>query len=132
MTGPLELLLVEDDPTNRQLFRAVLGRSADRRLAEASITEVDSLATARLRLGETCPQVVVLDVRLPDGNGLDLARALAARQGDRRPRVLIMSASVMPAERSAALAAGCDAFLGKPYPPRELEAVLTSLIEGPE
>ncbi|MGH2466714.1 MAG: hypothetical protein ACRDGL_03175 [Candidatus Limnocylindrales bacterium] len=42
-----------------------------------------------------------------------------------------MSASVLPAERGAALAAGCDAFLGKPYRQRELEAVLAALIEDP-
>jgi CheY-like chemotaxis protein len=124
---PLEVLLVEDDPTNRLLFRAVLERSRDRRLAAARVTEAPTLAVARQRLDETPTNVVVLDVRLPDGDGLDLARELAARPGAQRPRVLIMSASVLPAERNEALAAGCDAFLGKPFRTGELEDVLATL-----
>jgi CheY-like chemotaxis protein len=126
-TAPLRVLLVEDDPTNRLLFRAVLGRSCDERLSAAQLTEAPTLSAARRLLAETAAQVVVLDVRLPDGDGLDLARELAAQPRSQRPRVLIMSASVLPAERNAALAAGCDAFLGKPFRTAELEGVLATL-----
>ncbi|MEX2011795.1 MAG: response regulator [Chloroflexota bacterium] len=74
--------------------------------------------------------VVLLDVRLPDGNGLALARELRTRPPAQRPRVLILSASVLPHERDAALAAGADGFLGKPYRPPDLVAWLLQLIEA--
>jgi CheY-like chemotaxis protein len=123
----LQVLLVEDDPTNRLLFRAVLGRSRLERLAAAQVREATTLAAARHLLQEQPTQVVVLDVRLPDGDGLELARELATRPPAERPRVLIMSASVLPSERSQALAAGCDAFLGKPFRTADLEGVLANL-----
>ena len=41
-----------------------------------------------------------------------------------------MSASVLPAERDAALATGCDAFLGKPFRPAELTELLTHWVDG--
>jgi len=72
--------------------------------------------------------VVLLDVRLPDGNGLDFLREL--RSVDRSPRVVVMSASVLAIERDEAMDAGCDAFVGKPYMPAELTATLGRLMFG--
>jgi DNA-binding response OmpR family regulator len=74
------------------------------------------------------PDVVLLDVRLPDGNGLDFLREL--RLVDRSPRVVVMSASVLAIERDLAMDAGCDAFVGKPYMPAELTATLGRLMFG--
>jgi CheY-like chemotaxis protein len=61
---------------------------------------------------------------LPDGSGLELVAELAARDARERPRIIVMSASVLPHERSVALAAGVDGFLGKPYRPAELLEIL--------
>jgi DNA-binding response OmpR family regulator len=58
---------------------------------------------------------VILDVRLPDGNGLDLATELQAGDWPSRPAVIVMSASVLPAERDTAIQRGANAFLGKPF-----------------
>jgi two-component system KDP operon response regulator KdpE len=132
MTHPevaVQLLLVEDDPTNRLLVHAVLGRAPDVRLRDAVVTDAPTLAAARRALDETQPLVVILDVRLPDGNGLDLARTIASGPPADRPRVVVMSASVLPAERDAALAAGCDAFLGKPFRPAELTKLLQDWVD---
>lgn len=136
MADPLEddqpavLLLIEDEAPNRALLRAILARATDRRLQAARLIEAPDLATARSILARDPVTVVLLDVRLPDGNGLTLARELRSRPAAQRPRVLILSASVLPAERDAALAAGADAFLGKPYRPPELVDRLIELIEA--
>jgi DNA-binding response OmpR family regulator len=74
--------------------------------------------------------VVILDVRLPDGNGLDLARELGAGHQP-RPKILVMSASVLPRDREVALAAGTDGFMGKPFMPRDLIAFLEAFT-GPD
>jgi two-component system KDP operon response regulator KdpE len=127
---PPVLLLVEDEAPNRALLRAVLGRAADRRLREATLLEAADLATARSILAQQAVTIVLLDVRLPDGNGLAVARELRSRPPAQRPRVLILSASVLPNEREAALAAGADGFLGKPYRPVDLVGRLIDLIEA--
>lgn len=122
--GAFRILVVDDDPTNRQLVRAVLSRSAEPRVVGARLTEAETLAAAWARLRDDRPDAVVLDIRLPDGTGLDIARHVAAMPADARPRVVIMSASVLAAQREAAIAAGCDAFLAKPFRPTELLEML--------
>src|SRR5436190_2356984 len=117
--GSWRILMVEDQPANRALVRTVLARTTDREVREARLSEAGTLAEARQALDAEEPNLVILDVRLPDGSGLELARELMAR-GAGRPSVMILSASVLIGERNAALAAGCDAFLGKPFRPSEM------------
>jgi CheY-like chemotaxis protein len=116
---PLRILLVEDEAMNRTLMRAVLTRASDPRIRLADLVEAETLAEAREHLAAGAIDILLLDVRLPDGSGLDLARELVANE-ETRPRIVILSASVLPAERAAAIEVGCDAFLGKPYRPADL------------
>jgi two-component system, OmpR family, KDP operon response regulator KdpE len=128
--APAVLLLIEDEAPNRALLRAILGRTTDPRLRGATVIEAPDLATAREVLARQPVTLVLLDVRLPDGNGLTLARELRSRPPQDRPRVLILSASVLPTERESALIAGADGFLGKPYHPADLVAWLLQLIDA--
>jgi putative two-component system response regulator len=64
------------------------------------------------------PDIVLLDITLPDINGLDLARAL--RQNPKTKSIPILAMSGKPAERSSSLAAGCDDFILKPFAMRTL------------
>lgn len=122
---PLRVLLVEDEPLNRALVRAILARETDH--PGIALLEADTIAEARRILTAEPVDVVLLDVRLPDGSGLDLAGELRASAdgGGGPPRfVAILSASVLEGERQAAAASGADEFLGKPFAPRELIALL--------
>ena len=125
MVRPPVVLHVEDEPPNRALLRAVLARSAEPSVKEAVILEAPDLAGARRILGTERVDLVLLDVRLPDGNGLDLARDIATLPAP-RPDVVILSASVLPSERDAALATGASKFLEKPYVASELISVIAS------
>lgn len=127
---PAVLLLIEDEAPNRALMKAILARASDPRLRGATLIEAPDLATARKVLARQSVTVVLLDVRLPDGNGLALARELRTRPPEERPRVLILSASVLPNERESALMAGADGFLGKPYHPPDLVQWLLQLIDA--
>jgi CheY-like chemotaxis protein len=122
---PAVVLHVEDEMPNRALLRAVVGRSSDATVTGAVILEAPDLAAARRILGEEPVDLVLLDVRLPDGNGLDLARDIAKGPAP-RPDVIILSASVLPSERDAALASGASRFLEKPYVPSELISVISA------
>jgi two-component system KDP operon response regulator KdpE len=126
--APRRLLVVEDEPANRALLRAVLARSRDERLGRPELLEAGSIAEARQILGEREIDLILLDVRLPDGSGLELATELRDA-GAAKPRVVILSASVLPSERGAALEAGADAFLGKPYAPSELVETILGVLE---
>lgn len=124
--GP-RILLVEDEPANRALVRAILDRTGRLALREAVLHEAATIAEARSLLA-TCPiDIVLVDVRLPDGNGLDLAAELKVEGIADQARVVIVSASVLPAERQKALATGADAFLPKPIDAAELADLLVRL-----
>jgi len=121
-----QVLLVEDEELNRVLVRASLARATDPVVKEIELVEVATLATARAALAADPPDVVLLDLNLPDGNGLTLATELASRADEVRPEVVALTASVLPAERAAAMAAGCDGFLDKPYVAADLVAILAT------
>jgi CheY-like chemotaxis protein len=123
------VLVVEDEAPNRALLRAVLARTQNERLRGALLLEATDLASARAHLDANAVDVVLLDVRLPDGNGLALAQELQALDPEVRPRIVILSASVLPGDRDAALRSGVDRFLGKPYRPLELVETLQDLLE---
>ena len=118
------ILLVEDEELNRVLVRAVLARADDPEVRDASLVEAGSLAAARDVLRRPDPvDVVLLDMNLPDGSGLDLATELAAVA--EKPKVIALTASVLPSDRAAALEAGCDGFLDKPYAAADLVATVS-------
>ena len=117
------ILLVEDEELNRTLVKAVLSRSADPTVRDADVVDATSLAAARDRLAADHIDLILLDMNLPDGNGLTLARELAD-SGTPRPTVVAVTASVLPQDRVAAIDAGCDDFLDKPYAAADLVAVV--------
>lgn len=121
----LRILVVEDHQANVDLLLAILNRCDDQALRQADVSVAATLHEARALASTTAHDVVVLDMRLPDGNGLDLIPQLQAAE---RPRVLAVSAHAMEGDRSAAMQAGCAEFLGKPYLPRDLIAALQRVL----
>lgn len=111
--GPT-ILAVEDEPLNRRLLHAVLEPAGYR------IVDAPSLAAARERLRDETPDLVLLDLRLPDGSGLDLAREIRATEATRSLPVLAATANVIPDVLTEAREAGCDGFLAKPISPGTL------------
>ena len=121
------VLVVEDEEPNRALLRAILGRTSDDRLGRLIVVEAGDLASAREVLARRRVDLVLLDVRLPDGNGLTLIPPRTERTDD-TPSFVVLSASVLPTEKAVALAAGAADFLAKPYRPADLiEAVAEQL-----
>ena len=120
------ILLVEDDDLNRELVRTVLARSADPVLRGACVVQAGSLAEARAALALGAVDVVLLDMNLPDGNGLSLA-AEVRRIGERPPALVVLTGA--PGDQGdAALAAGCSAVLGKPYEAGQLCALVAAAL----
>lgn len=116
------VLVVEDEPRNLALLRALLGRRG------YELVTVESLAGARTWLRDRRPDLVLLDRRLPDGDGLDLARDLKGDPVTAAVPLVLLSASVLPADERAAAEAGCDAFLPKPLELARLLAEVERLL----
>jgi CheY-like chemotaxis protein len=123
----VRILAVDDDPINRALIIAILARADDPAIRDSVVLEAASLAEARLALAIEAIDLLLLDVHLPDGLGLELAAELQAGPRD-RPAIVVLTASVLPADQQAALDAGCDAFLAKPYPASDLVSILSRLV----
>ena len=124
----LRLLALDDDAVNRALLRAIVQRAPDPLIRDARYRETASLAEARQALAAEPVDVLLLDIHLPDGLGLDLAAEL--RETPDRPEIVALTASVLPADQQAALDAGCDAFLAKPYSASDLLAVIRRLADA--
>jgi CheY-like chemotaxis protein len=125
------ILLVEDEELNRALVRAVLARADVAAVREAEVLIAPSLAAARASLDTEDVDLILLDMNMPDGHGLSLAREVAGGDllGDRpKPAVVAVTASVLPQDREAALEAGCDGFLDKPYAAADLVATVARFL----
>jgi len=126
MTDALRLLVVEDNELNRALIRAIITRAGAPELRGAEIIEAHTLAQARAVLSDTAVDAVLLDVQLPDGSGLTLLDDLPAQARERRPVIVAVTGGVMPEQRAAAIAAGCDAIVTKPYVAADLTQTLAT------
>lgn len=113
------ILVVEDDSPIRQALRAVLESKGGYKVLEAS-----TVASGLGLTGEYRPGLVVLDMGLPDAEGTDFIRTL--RSWSDVP-VLVLSARSMEADKVAALDAGADDYLVKPFGIAELLARLRAL-----
>ena len=109
------VLLIEDEPQMRRFLRAALD-DGQYHLVEAA-TAREGLAQAASRN----PDIILLDLGLPDGDGLDLTRRI--REWSTRP-IIVLSARGMEADKVAALDAGADDYLTKPFSVGELLARL--------
>lgn len=74
----------------------------------------------RALLRDFLPDAVVLDLQLPRTDGWELTREIKKGPDTRHIAVIVVSACVLPAERDAAQAAGCDAFIAKPCDPMDI------------
>jgi two-component system, OmpR family, KDP operon response regulator KdpE len=122
----LTILLVEDELLNRTLVQAILARATDHRLRAARLREAETLAAARTILAELPVDIVLLDVQLPDGNGLELAAELIKLPAGQRPIIIALTAGALAEQHEAAIAAGCDAVLIKPYTVEAFETVMAA------
>lgn len=122
-TTTLPILLVEDDPLLVRLIELVLRRARIAHPVIAAGSAAEALEHLEAREG-SLPAVVLLDLGLPDMDGLDLlGRLRRSHTADELP-VVILSGSVTPSEMDRALAAGANRFLGKPAGSDELIGVL--------
>jgi DNA-binding NarL/FixJ family response regulator len=100
------VLVIDDDPRFRSLARRALSS-----LGLSVVGEADSCANGLERAADLRPQAVLVDVGLPDGDGIDLARRIAAMPW--RPRVVLTSVDADAATPAQVRRSGANGFAPK-------------------
>lgn len=118
------ILVVEDNPDNACLVVDLL-----RAHGYAVVHAAQGEAAVALAEG-THPDLVILDIRLPQVDGLTIARALRGHPDLAGVPILGLSANAMRSDREAAMAAGCDEYLTKPIGLPELVRGVQRLLAG--
>jgi two-component system cell cycle response regulator DivK len=118
----LDILLVEDDPASRRLIRAVLHRHHYR------IAEAEDLAQAQHLLAHTLPRLVLLDLRLGEGNGLELVERIRSEPYLAHIPIIVITAQAMQRDEDRVLRAGVDAYVSKPIDTRRLPLLVDELM----
>lgn len=115
-----QILVVDDDPEIRKLLARYIEGQGFRVLLAANCAELrERLATQKIDL-------IVLDVMLPDGSGLDMCRTL---RGERSTiPIILLTALKEDVDRIVGLEIGADDYLGKPFNPRELVARIRAVL----
>jgi PAS domain S-box-containing protein len=120
ITKKLKILLVEDDPISRMYYEAILNDDLIDLLIATNGT--DALEMTKIEK----PNVILLDVRLPDISGLEVARQI--RQSGNKVKIIAQSAYAMPGDEQAAIEAGCNDYLTKPVKANLLLEKLKAII----
>ncbi len=113
MTDGRTVLVIEDEHAMRRLLRASLEAHG------FVVVDAATMAEGRRAATSAAPDLVILDLGLPDGDGLDLVRAL--REWTRVP-IIVVSARDREADKIKALDAGADDYVTKPFGTGELLA----------
>ena len=120
------ILLVEDNELNRDMLSRRLERKGFDVLMAADATEGLSMARAQ------SPDLILMDMRLPDLDGWSATRQLKADDSTRQIPVIALTAHAMSGDRQKALGAGCDDYDTKPIElPRLLEKI-DALLKKPK
>jgi CheY-like chemotaxis protein len=116
------VLVVDDHEMNLKLLERLL------EMEGREMRGAGSLAAAEKALAEEEPAMIVLDLNLPDGSGLELTRKLKSEPRTASIPIVACTAAVMPADEDEARAAGCDAFVAKPIDLRQFSSVVSSIL----
>ncbi len=115
------ILICDDELPLRELIKAVLGDGY-------RYMEAEDARQAEAALAAQTPEAIVLDVMLPGKSGIEFLSELRSQPTDESIPVVVVSAWQSAEDERAALGAGANAFIGKPFDPKDLATVVEALI----
>jgi len=119
---PMDVLVVEDSPEYLQIVTSVLKQSGHRvRAATTIASAIESMASVP-------PDLVVLDLTLPDGDGLDLCRTIRERS---TAYIIMLTGRDDEVDKVVGFRLGADDYVTKPFSPRELGARIDAMARRP-
>ena len=117
-----KILIVEDEAPVRQMIAFNLNR------AGFSIDEAGDVATARSKIADSRPDLVLIDWMLPDSSGLELTRALKRDEGSKDIAIIMLTARAEEQSKILGLDSGADDYVTKPFSARELLARINAVL----
>jgi PAS domain S-box-containing protein len=114
----LRILLAEDNAVNQKVALRMLERLGY--TADVAANGLEAIAALERRTYD----VVLMDVQMPELDGLDASRRICKRWPETRPRIIAMTANALPEDREACFAAGMDDYVAKPIRPDVLAGAL--------
>lgn len=120
--APRKILIVEDEASIRQMIAFNLTR------AGFEVAEVEDCASARSRIADERPDLVLVDWMLPDSSGLELTRLLRREEEGRNLPIIMLTARAGEHDKVTGLEGGADDYITKPFSARELLARIHALL----
>jgi CheY-like chemotaxis protein len=117
------ILVVDDNPSNLKLFTYLLT------LPGYAVTTAASAEQALEVLAHLLPDLIIMDLQLPDVDGLTLTRQLKADPKMKGVPIVAVTASAMKGDEEKARAAGVDGYMSKPVEKRAFRAMVASYLE---
>ena len=121
----IRILYIEDNPENRLLVKRIL-EAEGYSVAEATDGLSGLDMAARMQ-----PDLILLDINLPEIDGYDLARRFRDTPGLRQVPILAVTANVMQGDRERTLEAGCDGYIQKPIDVDRLPGQVQAALKRP-
>ena len=118
-----KVLIVEDEPAQMQMTRRALENHGTFHLVFAQ-----NVQEAFQRLNEELPDLILMDLGLPDGDGLDVTRRLREEERTRWIPVIILTGRSTVVDKITGLEVGADDYLTKPFDPGELVARVRAVL----
>lgn len=119
------ILVVEDNPHNLKLAQLVLHKAGHAVLTAENGEEGLQLAHDKQ------PDLVLMDVQMPGMDGLEVTRRMKTNPSTSHIKVVALTALAMKGDAERILAAGCDAYLAKPYHYQQLMDVVEQALRPP-
>ena len=119
---PLRILLAEDNVVNQKLALRLLQQMGYR--ADLAVNGLEAIECVERQAYD----VILMDVQMPELDGLEATRRIVQRRPDHRPRIVAMTANAMQGDREACLAAGMDDYVTKPI---RVDALVQALSATP-
>mgnify|MGYP001486898318 CR=1 FL=1 len=116
------ILVVEDQEDNRQILRDLLA-STDYEIVEA-VNGVEALAA----VAKQRPDLILMDIQLPILDGYEATRRIKADPALRSIPIIAVTSYALSGDEDKAREAGCDAYVPKPYSPRQLLAKIREFL----
>lgn len=116
------ILLAEDNPINRELVRTILDQDG------YAVIEAKDGRQAVEMAGTMRPDLILMDIKLPELDGLSATRLLQEDPATRSIPVIALTALALPGDREKLLAAGCVAYVTKPINVVEFRKTLAGII----
>jgi two-component system phosphate regulon response regulator PhoB len=117
-----QILIVEDEASIRDMLRFALQR------ADFSVAEAPDAASARLRIAESHPDLILLDWMMPGVSGMELARELKGKAVTRDIPIIMVTARAEEEDKIRSLNLGCDDYVSKPFSFPELIARINAVL----